>query len=203
MSAEPQASSTRPSSLRRILRWALQTVLHFIVWIALSGHTEIEFLVMGVAAAVSATAVSNWLFHGLENPLFAGARPTYGWMLRVGLRFALYVPWLLKEIVLSNLYVAWLILQPKPPIDPCLVEFETTLTSERAQVLLAQSITLTPGTVTVDASNYRFVIHCLSLKSRAGIEDGSIQRKVAAIFAESAPDAVVLRDITSADEVPL
>ena len=202
MSAEPQSFLTKASTPRRLLRWAFQTALHYALWLAFSGHLEPEFLLMGLMAAVGATAVSNWLFHGMADPLFSGPRPTYGWMVRVALRFALYVPWLVLEIVLSNIHVAILVLSPKMSIAPCLVEFETTLRSERAQVLLAQSITLTPGTVTVDASNGRFVVHCLSEKSRQGLEEGSIQRKVAGVFEESAPERVTLREILTTDEVP-
>ena len=65
------------------------------------------------------------------------------------MRFLLYLPWLAYQILASNIYVAYLVLHPRMPIDPSLVEFETSLQSERALVLLAQSITLTPGTVTV------------------------------------------------------
>ena len=202
MSSESQSSLTKASTPRRLLRWTIQTALHYALWLAFSGHLEPEFLMMGLVAAVGATAVSNWLFHGMPNPLFSGPRPGYGWMVRVALRFALYVPWLLFEIILANFHVAMLVLRPKLPIAPSLVAFETTFRSERALVLLAQSITLTPGTVTVDVSNGRYVVHCLSEKSRQGLEDGSIQRKVAGVFDEWAPERVTLTEILTPDEVP-
>ncbi len=157
---------------------------------------------MGVVAAIAATAAANWLFHGVYDPLFSGPRRSYGWIARTFVRFVLYIPWILWEIVVSNLYVAYLVLHPKLPVAPSLVEFETTLASERAQVLLAQSITLTPGTVTIDASNSKFVVHCLSVKSRDGLEEGGIQRKVAGVFEEFAPDRVTLHEITSPGQVP-
>ena len=113
----------------------------------------------------------------------------------------LYAPWLLWEIALANLHVAYLVLHPRLPVDPILVEFETSLHSESAQVLLAQSITLTPGTVTVDVSDGRFIVHCLSAKSTQGMEDGVIQRKVAGIFSEPAPESVRLADVTTVEQV--
>ena len=202
MSTEPRAAQSQPTKTRRLARWTAQSVIHFGVWLAFSGHFEPEFLALGVIAAIAATAAANWLFHGVYDPLFSGPRRSYGWIARAIVRFVLYIPWLLWEIVVSNFHVAYLVLHPKLPVAPSLVEFETTLVSERAQVLLAQSITLTPGTVTVDASNSKFVVHCLSAKSREGLEEGDIQRKVAGVFEEFAPDRVTLHEITSPSQVP-
>lgn len=202
MSTEPRAAQSPPTKTRRVVTWTVQSVVHFGVWLAFSGHFEAEFLALGVIASVAATAAVNWLFHGVYDPMFSGPRRSYGWVSLAIVRFAFYIPWILWEIMVSNLYVAYLVLHPKLPVDPSLVEFDTSLTSERAQVLLAQSITLTPGTVTVDASNSKFVVHCLSAKSRDGLEEGSIQRKVAGIFEEFAPDRVRLLEITSPSQVP-
>ncbi len=196
----PHSSRTRPSVSRRLLQWTLQTGLHFALWIVLSGHTEAEFLALGAVVAVGATFIANWLFHGIDDPVYAGPRRGLSWFAGVGLRFVLYIPWLAWEVVLSGLHVSYLALHPKMPIDPSLVEFETSLESERAQVLLAQSITLTPGTVTVDASNGRFVVHCLSEKSREGIEDGRIQRKVGSVFDEPAAARAALREVASLEQ---
>ncbi len=201
MSTEPRQSLTQPSLAPRLLRWTFQTALHCVLWLVLSGRFEVEFLAVGLAAAIAATAASNWLFHGIHNPLFEGASRSPGWIVRVAFRLVLYVPWLIREIVVSNWRVAYLVLRPRVLLEPSLVEFETTLRSERAQVLLAQSITLTPGTVTVDATGDRFVVHCLSAQSREGLAEGIIQRKVADVFEEFAPDHVTLREITSVSEL--
>jgi multicomponent Na+:H+ antiporter subunit E len=107
------------------------------------------------------------------------------------------------QIVLSNLHVVYLVLHPRMPIHPTLVEFQTTLVSERAQVTLAQSITLTPGTVTVDAFNGTFLIHCLSDTTRQGIADGVLQKKIAQVFGEPWEDKVELKDIVTPEQVPM
>ena len=192
------ASSWRRPIVRRI---AQATVL-FGLWLALSGELAVEFLAAGALAAVGGVAVSELLFRGTHEGRFTPAPSSIAWLLRTIVRFAAYLPWLAYEIVVANAYVAWLVLHPRLPIDPTLVRFDTTLGSERGQVLLAQSITLTPGTVTVDASNGVFVVHCLSRRSRKGLAEGGIERKIAAIFEETAPTAIVLSDIEEPGQVP-
>ena len=201
MSNEPRQVDVRPTKLRQTFRWTIQTLALFAVWLAFSGHTEIEFLIMGAVAAVAGTALTHWLFVGDQEARFRHKPYPPSWFIPATFRAILYAPWLLWEIALSNIHVAYLVLHPRLPVEPSLVEFETSLQSETAQVLLAQSITLTPGTVTVDVSNGMFMVHCLSAKSRQGMEDGSIQRKVAGIFAEEAPDSVQLTDVVAVEQV--
>ncbi|MCY4581815.1 MAG: Na+/H+ antiporter subunit E [Chloroflexi bacterium] len=201
MNNEPRQVDVRPTKIRQTLRWTVQTLGLFAVWFAFSGHTEIEFLVVGAFVAVFGTALTHWLFAGDQEPRFRHVPYPFLWFVRGFFRSSLYLPWLLWEIALSNLHVAYLVLHPRLPVEPNLVEFETSLRSESAQVLLAQSITLTPGTVTVDVSGERFMVHCLSAKSRQGMEDGGIQRKVAGIFGEPAPDRVQLTDVVTVEQV--
>lgn len=169
---------------------------------AFSGVIVAEFMIIGGISAVGAIAVSELLFRGSHEGKYASAPRSVKWYVESVIRFLLYLPWLAYQIVISNFHVAYLVLHPKMPIDPTLVEFETTLVSERAQVTLAQSITLTPGTVTVDASDGKFLIHCLSRTTRQGIEDGVLQKRVAQVFGEPWVEHVELTDIESASQVP-
>ena len=196
MSSEPAPAANSPKLYMRLIKWTAQSVVLFGLWLAFSGHTEPEFILQGVIAATSATALANWLFQGIgsANPIHP-AKP-YGQFSLTVIRFVLYVPWLIWQIVVSNIHVAWLVLHPRLPINPSLVEFESSLTSAGAQVLLAQSITLTPGTVTVDLANGKFLVHCLSAKSREGLEQASIQTRVANVFSETSSTPVKLNEIT-------
>ena len=187
---------------RPIFRRAAQAAALFGLWLVLSGELGREFLAAGVLAAAGGVAVSELLFSGTHEGRFTPAPDSARWLVRTVARFALYLPWLAYEIVVANVHVAWLVLDPRLPIDPSLVRFDGSLGSERGQVLLAQSITLTPGTVTVDASNGVFVVHCLSRRSREGLAEGGIQRKIAGIFEETAPARVELADIETPDQVP-
>ena len=187
---------------RPLFRRIAQAAGLFGLWLVLSGEPAIEFLASGALAAAGGVAVSELLFRGTHEGRFTPAPGGVGWLLRTVARSALYLPWLAYEIVVANVYVAWLVLHPRLPIDPSLVRFDTSLGSERGQVLLAQSITLTPGTVTVDASNGVFVVHCLSRRSREGLAQGGLQRKIASVFEETAPAAVALSDIEGPEQVP-
>lgn len=71
-----------------------------------------------------------------------------------------YFPWLLKEMLLSSLEVAKLVFTPKK-IDPQIVSVKTRINSNAGKVILANSITLTPGTYTIDIEKGSLIVHCL------------------------------------------
>ncbi len=98
--------------------------------------------------------------------------------------FFRYLPWLLWEIVLANVEIAYLVLSPKPLVDPQIVRFKPDLKTDLGIVTLAHSITLTPGTVTVEANREEFVIHAIWKKSAEGIIGGEMQRKIKEIEGE-------------------
>jgi multicomponent Na+:H+ antiporter subunit E len=193
----------RAGTGRPWLRRSMQALALFGLWVLLSGHLVREFLALGVVSAVGAVVFTAWVFHGSHEGAFSPLPRTALWRTSALVRFAAYVPWLIWQIITSNLHVVRLVVHPRMPIEPSLVLFETSLTSEPAQVLLAQSITLTPGTVTVDAANGRFLIHCISRVSREGIADGSIQRKVAAVFGEPSVSRVELVPVTTPEQAAL
>jgi multicomponent Na+:H+ antiporter subunit E len=203
MSGNLRPAETHQSALKHRARQLAQWLLLFGLWVAFSGQIVVEFLVLGALTAAAALAFSELLFRGTHEGMFPSAPPHISWYVRTTLRFLLYIPWLGYEIIVSNLHVTYLVLHPRMPIDPSLVEFATSLQSERAQVLLAQSITLTPGTVTVDASNGKFVIHCLSNQSREGLAEGKLQAKIANVFNEPSATEIVLTDIQRPGQVPL
>ena len=91
-------------------------------------------------------------------------------------RFSL---WLLVEIVKSSLEVFRLVLDPKLPISPTVVEIEAEPEGEVGQVLLANSITLTPGTVTLDVFDNRLLVHCITREGAQAIEAGDANRRIA------------------------
>ena len=203
MSGNLRPAHTHYPAWKHTARRAAQWLLLFGLWVALSGQTGVEFLVIGAVAAVAAIAFSELLFRGSHEGLFAPSPAQVSWYARTTLRFFLYLPWLAYQIVVSNIHVAYLVLHPRLPIDPSLVEFGTTLRSEAGQVVLAQSITLTPGTVTVDASNGRFLVHCLSRRTRAGLAEGTLQRRIASVFEEPRAPRIELTDVERPGQVPL
>jgi multicomponent Na+:H+ antiporter subunit E len=97
-------------------------------------------------------------------------------------RFALYVPYLLWEIGKANVQVAYVVLHPDLPIDPKMVEFDAAVWSALPVTTLANSITLTPGTLSVDVSRRHFSVHTLTGGAREDLFAGSLERAVRFVF---------------------
>jgi multicomponent Na+:H+ antiporter subunit E len=92
--------------------------------------------------------------------------------------------------VISSLQVAYAVLRPKMPIDPALVRFKTKLPNLESRVILGNSITLTPGTITIQIDGDEFLVHALMDVSQSGILDGSLPTQVAKLY-ERTPEQVV------------
>lgn len=99
-------------------------------------------------------------------------------------RFVKYIPWLLWQIILSNIHVAGLVLSPKMPIEPHMIRVKTRLKKDFSVVTYANSITLTPGTITADITDGEFYIHCISKKVADDLFAGDMENRVAHIFME-------------------
>ena len=98
----------------------------------------------------------------------------------------LYVPWLLKEVLLSSIDVAYRVLSPSMPIDCEMIEFKSSLESDLGLTIYANSITLTPGTVTVSAKKGgAFVVHSLTPKHSEGLLSGDMERRVKSVEAST------------------
>ena len=94
------------------------------------------------------------------------------------------------QILVASLQVAYVVLHPKMPINPVMLRFRTTLPNTTADVILGNSITLTPGTITVELNNDQFLVHALMEASFTGISDGSLPGQVARLY-EKEPGQVV------------
>jgi len=142
-------------------------------WILLSGKFDLFHLTLGVisSALVSFLSADLLMFKEGNNRL------------ATGVRFLMYLPWLLYQIVLSTLHVTFLALHPKmkDQIDPTIVTFKTKLKTNIAKVALANSITLTPGTITIRIEDQVFYVHAISRKAAAGLP-GEMEDRLAQVF---------------------
>lgn len=98
------------------------------------------------------------------------------------LRFFVYVPYLLWEIVKANIAVSIVILRPSMPIEPTLTRFNARVRSGLPLTALANSITLTPGTLTVRADDQRLLVHTLIPSAREDLFDGGLERGIRFVF---------------------
>ncbi|WP_134672057.1 monovalent cation/H+ antiporter subunit E [Halorussus marinus] len=97
-------------------------------------------------------------------------------------RLVVYAPFLLWEIAKANFQIAYVVLHPDLPIDPEVVEFDAAVWSELPVTTLANSITLTPGTLTIDVSRRHFTVHALTDGAREDLLGGTLERAVRFVF---------------------
>ncbi|MBN2625455.1 MAG: Na+/H+ antiporter subunit E [Spirochaetales bacterium] len=145
--------------MRRLLG---RGVILFIFWILLTASLNGQELVLGAVLALLASWVSLKI-----APQDPGERLSFrNWLL--------YVPTLFIEIVLANISIARLVLSPKININPGIVKIPTKLKSDRKKWFLAQAITLTPGTVTLDILDDYLLVHWIDIEGSDSEEQGRI-----------------------------
>ena len=152
-------------------------------WIILSGRFEMKYLVMGAVCALLVTYLTQDLAAPAGTEGRSGSKTAYLYSVGVG-RFALYLGWLLWSVLESNLQVAYLVLHPKMPIRPGLLRLRTKLRNRTGHIMLANSITLTPGTITVDFDDGIYSVHALVPAAAQSLLDAKMQSKLERIFGE-------------------
>ena len=158
------------------MRYLIVFFILFLNWVIWSGKFDAFHLSLGVISCALVTFMSHDLF--LERKKLSPK------IIVESIRFIKYVPWLLYQIVLSNIHVASLVLSPRMPIDPKIIRYKTKLKTDIALVTFANSITLTPGTITADISDGEYIVHALSKKVADDLMTGEMEDKVAHIFEE-------------------
>ena len=146
-----------------------RTAALFVLWLLLSESYNLLHMAIGLAAAFGVALLNT-------DRLTPAAFSIY-W----GRLFA-YLPWLLWRIFLSGLHLSVLILHPRLPIDPRMIRHRTELANENAVVLLGNSITLTPGTLTVEANPDEVLVHAMDDYSAQDVTTFRLDRKIATLF---------------------
>ncbi|MBM4330865.1 MAG: hypothetical protein FJ117_06500 [Deltaproteobacteria bacterium] len=150
----------------------------FTFWVFLSGFFDLFHLSLGVICSGMVAYASHDLLFSQTSLKNLKKRHL------AGKNFILYIPWLIYQIFLANFHVIYLVLHPRMPIDPKIVRFKTKLKSDLSVVTLANSITLTPGTITVDIREGRYYVHALSKKVAHDLLTGDMENRVAKIYGE-------------------
>jgi len=137
-------------------------VLFFLVWVVFNGRLTWEIAFFGVAVAAAVFAfVCRFMDYSLQKELcFYRRMPV----------FFQYLYCLVKEIVTANIAVCRMILTRKEQMEPVIVHVHAALKTETARVILANSITLTPGTITVSMTEDDLLVHCLDKSLSEGME---------------------------------
>ncbi len=143
------------------MRSVCLAVVLFIFWLLLSGHYTPLLLGLGVFSCILVVYIARRM-DILDNESIS---------LSLLLRFIAYSPWLLKEIWKSNLNVARIILTPSLPISPTMAGFQALQKTDLGRVIYANSITLTPGTITTDVNGCDLKIHGLTWEDVDGRQE--------------------------------
>ena len=134
--------------------WLL--VVTFILWLALTSKLDWQELISGIVVCLIISFFGARIYSKLGLPPLT----------LKGILFSLvYIIVLLWEIIKANFDVAYRVIHPKMPIKPGIVVIETRLKSDIAKMILANSITLTPGTFTLDVIGDKLLIHWINVKT--------------------------------------
>ena len=170
-------SSDHSHSRKHVYPFLLTFLIMFVLWVLLSGKFDAFHLSLGIiSCAIVAYFSGDLLF---DSPRVKGLLGTW-------VRFIRYMPWLLFQVFIANLHLMYLTFHPKMMdlIDPEIIKFKTKLKSDLALVTFANSITLTPGTITVDISaNGQFSVHAIDRHSGEGLP-GEMGERIARAFGE-------------------
>lgn len=146
-------------------------LLLFGVWLLLSGFFEPLLLGLGVVSCLVVVLIA----HRMDVIDREGHPIHLGW------RIVIYWFWLALEIVKANIDVARRILDPKLPIHPVLIRLQTSQNSELGHVIYANSITLTPGTVSVQVEAGEILVHAIAKEPAEALRQGDMDRRVSAV----------------------
>ncbi len=133
-------------------------VLSFLVWIALTSIRDIQEVIAGVIFALLVSLIAGHFLITTEKQRHIVHR---------AFAAVLYFLKFLWEMVKANIHVAYIVIHPKVPVKPGIVKVRTELTKESAITVLANSITLTPGTLTVDVDprGHHLYVHWITILS--------------------------------------
>ena len=146
----------------------LKTCVFFLIWLILSESFDGLHMGMGILAAFGVA----WL-NTERTSTRASVR---GW------RMVWYFPWLVGRILQSGFHLSVLILHPALPIDPKMIRHQTKLQDDGSIVLLGNSITLTPGTITVEVESQDLVVHAMDDSSADDVTSRRIEQRIDGLF---------------------
>lgn len=143
-------------------------LFYFLVWVIFNGQLTGEIAIFGIAVAAAVYAFTCKFLD------WSPAKDLY--LLKKSFLLLKFAGLLIVEIVKANMAMIRMTVSRNTEPDPVLVHFQTKLKTRTAKVLLANSITLTPGTITVAMENDELTVHCLDRSFAEGLTDSSFER---------------------------
>jgi multicomponent Na+:H+ antiporter subunit E len=146
-------------------------------WIIMSGFFDFIHLGLGVLSVAGVMYVNYRLkaYRFFEDDMDDVSEVRF-------FRAIYYVGWMIVQIIISGFHVAGIIIRPKMPIHTTMITFRANLPSAHARMILGNSITLTPGTLTIDITGDRFTVHAIDDNTYQGIINDKMPREVLKLF---------------------
>ncbi len=140
-------------------------LLFFLAWVVFNGRLTLEIALFGIVVSCAVFAfICKFMDYSPQKELrFYKKIPL----------FFQYIWCLIREIISANIAVYRMILTRREQIEPVIVHVHTDLKTQTGRMLLANSITLTPGTITVSMTDTELLVHCLDKSLSEGIEDSA------------------------------
>ena len=144
----------------------------FALWLLLSGHYDNPLLLtLGAVSSIAVVVIAQRM-DVIDHE---------GVPLQVRFGFIGYLAWLTKEIILANIAVAKIILSPSLPLGPLLFRVKTSQKTDVGRVTHANSITLTPGTISVEVEDGDIIVHAIAGALASELAKGEMDRRVSAV----------------------
>lgn len=146
-------------------------LLYFLLWVIFNGNFTLEICLFGIVIAAVIFAFTCRFMDYSVGQEIKNIR-------KVG-KFLRYVGVLLIEIVKANFIVIHMILSEREEVEPVLVNFRSDIKTSAGRAFLANAITLTPGTITVQLEESNYVVHCLDESLAEGMDDSVFMKLLA------------------------
>lgn len=143
-------------------------IFYMIFWLILCENISLETIIIGVLVCTFIAYLNKSLIFNKKGKNIDLFNKTKYWFIYIGV--------LIKEIFIANFNVAKIVLSPKMDISPDVVCFQSKLKSKFYKTMLANSITLTPGTITVDINDDTFTVHCLKKEYIDGLTNSKFEQ---------------------------
>jgi len=159
----------------RILHSLSLGLVLFCIWLLLSGQYNVFVISLGIISVLVVLYITSRM----------DLIDREGHPIHLTLGAITYLPWLIKEIIKANIDVVKRILSPSLNITPTLLRVKVSQTSDLGQVIYANSITLTPGTISVDVANGEILVHALSFEGAETLMEGEMDHRVTKMVGEN------------------
>lgn len=150
------------------MHYVIIAVTLYFFWLLLSGHYTLMLMTLGLVSV----ALVTWFLKRMDD---VDGEPG---LLKPSFKLLQYLIWLFLLVIKSNIEVARLILNPALPIHPTWARLDTKVSTPLHKTLYANSITLTPGTLTTDVKDEHFIVHSLTKEGVEELREGEMENRI-------------------------